>query len=61
MWQRINPEEYILAVLSTQERLDAAFRIAREAFKGTSLTLEDIEGAVRKVRRRPYTGKRVKT
>ena len=34
---RIDPEEYILAVLSPQERLGATLRIAREAFEGTSL------------------------
>ena len=51
---KISPEEYLLAPLSPQERLDATFRIAREAFKNKSLTLEDIEVAVKKVRRRLY-------
>jgi len=59
--QQINPEEYILAVLSPQERLDAALRVAREAFRGTTLTLDDVEGAVRKVRRKQYAKKQVKT
>jgi len=59
--QRINPEEYILAALSPQDRLDAALRAAREAFRGTTLTLEDIESAVRKVRRRQYAKKQAKT
>ena len=29
----INPEDYILSVLSPEDRLDAALKIAREAFK----------------------------
>jgi len=28
----IDPEDYILSVLSTEDRLDAALKIAREAF-----------------------------
>jgi GH35 family endo-1,4-beta-xylanase len=59
--RQINPEEYLLAVFSPEERLEAAFRIAREAFKETSLTLADVETAVRKVRRRAYIAKREKT
>jgi hypothetical protein len=35
--QRLNPEEYVLAILSPQEKLEAALQLAREAFKGTSL------------------------
>ena len=59
--RQISPEEYILAVLSPEERLEAAFRIAREAFKETSLTLGDVETAVRKVRRKAYVAKQEKT
>ena len=29
---RVRPDEYILAALSPEERLDAALRVAREAF-----------------------------
>lgn len=58
--QRVDPEEYVLAILSPQERLDAALQIAREAFKGTSLTLGDVEAAVRKVRRRLYAQRQKK-
>lgn len=58
--QQINPEEYILAVLSPEDRVEAAFRIAREAFKNTSLTLDDVEAAVRKVRRRRYAQRQKK-
>ena len=58
--QRVSPEEYILAVLSPQERLEAALRIAREAFQGTTLTSVDVEAAVRKVRRKLYAERQKK-
>ena len=58
--QQVNPEEYVLAILSPQERLEAALQIAHEAFKGTSLTLVDVEAAVRKVRRRLYAKRQKK-
>jgi hypothetical protein len=54
----ISPEDYILSVLSPEDRLDAAFKIAREAFKGTKLTMRDIESAVKLVRRKAYGKKR---
>lgn len=50
----INPEDYILSVLSPEDRLDAAFKIAREAFKNSKLTLTDIDNAVMAVRRKAY-------
>jgi hypothetical protein len=50
--KKIDPEEYILAVLPPKERLDAALKIAREVFKSRSLTLRDVESAVKLVRRR---------
>lgn len=50
----VKPDEYILAVLSPEERLDAALRVAREAFRGATLTVEDVEAAVRRVRRGRY-------
>ena len=56
--REIEPSEYILSVLSPQERLEVTFRIAQEAFKGTPLRLEDIEGAVRRVRRKIYGAKK---
>src|SRR3989442_15531780 len=46
--RRVKPDEYILAVLSPEERLDAALRVAREAFRGTTLTVGDVEAAVRR-------------
>ncbi len=54
----LNPEDYILSVLSPEDRLDAAFRIAREAFKERKLTLRDIDNAVKLVRRKAYGKKR---
>ena len=54
----INPEDYILSVLSPEDRLDAAFKVAREAFKGTKLTVRDIDNAVISVRRKAYGKKR---
>jgi hypothetical protein len=59
--EKISPEEYILAALSPEERLEAAFRIAREAFRGTMLKLADVEAAVSKVRRKHYAARGKKT
>ena len=56
--KKINPEDYILSVLSPEERLDAAFKVAKEAFKGTKLTLKDVDNAIKKVRRRTYEKKK---
>ena len=50
----INPEDYILSVLSPEDRLDAAFKVAKEAFKNSKLTMADIDNAVRTVRRKTY-------
>ncbi len=50
--ERIDPEEFILSALTPQERLEAALKVAREAFRDTTLTPEDIEAAIQKVRRR---------
>lgn len=52
--RRVKPDEYILAVLSPEQRLDAALRVAREAVRGTTLTVGDVQAAVRRVRRRRY-------
>jgi hypothetical protein len=51
---KINPEDYILSVLSPEERLEAAFRIAKESFRKTTLRVEDVEKAVKKIRRKAY-------
>jgi hypothetical protein len=54
----IDPADYILSALSPEDRLDAAFKIAREAFKVTKLTMRDIDRAVESVRRKAYEGKK---
>jgi hypothetical protein len=56
----IDPEDYILSVLSPEDRLDAALKIAREAFKGTKLTGGDIDNTVKSIRRKAY-GKKSRT
>ena len=56
--KKIDPEEFILAVLPPKERLDAALKIAGEVFKKKSLTLRDVEAAVKSVRRKAYAKKK---
>jgi hypothetical protein len=56
--KKINPEDYILSVLSPEDRLDAALTVAREAFKKTQLTMSDIDNAVKLVRRKAYGKKK---
>ncbi len=55
--EKINPEDYILSVLSPEDRLDAAFKVAHEAFKKTRLTIKDVEQSVQSIRSKIY-GKR---
>lgn len=55
---KITPEDYILSVLTPEERLDAAFRVAEAAFNGTSLTMKDVENAVKTIRRKAYATKK---
>ena len=54
----INPEDFILSALSPDDRLDAAFKLAREAFKNTKLTIRDVNKAVESVRRKAYAKKK---
>ncbi len=56
--KKVNPEDYILSVLPPEDRLDAAFKVAREAFKKTKLTVKDIDNAVGSVRRKAYAKKK---
>ncbi len=56
--RRIEPSEYILSVLSPQERLEVTLKIAQETFKGSPLRLEDIEAAAKRVRRKIYGTKK---
>lgn len=55
--KKIDPGDYILAALSPKDRLDAAFKIAGEAFKKTPLTIKDVDKAVKAVRRKAYEKK----
>lgn len=56
--EKINPEDYILSVLSPEDRVDAAFEVAREAFKKTKLTMKDVEQSIRAIRRKAYEKKK---
>jgi len=58
MIRESNPEDYILSVLSPEERLNAAFKVAKEAFKTTKLTMKDVDNAVKAVRRKAYGKKK---
>jgi hypothetical protein len=50
----IEPAEYILSILPPQDRLEIIFKIAQEVFKQTKLRVEDIDSAVKKIRRERY-------
>ncbi|MGH7818710.1 MAG: hypothetical protein ACREQ9_02965 [Candidatus Binatia bacterium] len=50
----------IRSVLSPKERFEAGMRVAGEAFQNTTPTIEDIEAAVRKVRRKHYAARQKK-
>ena len=52
--KKIDPEDYILSVLSPEDRLDAAFRVAGEAFKKTRLTMKDVDNDIKAVRKKVY-------
>jgi len=56
--KKVNPEDYILSVLSPEDKLDAAFKIAGEAFKKSKLTVKDIEDAVKTIRRKAHEEKK---
>ena len=56
--QKVNPEDFILSAISPEDRLDAAFEVAREAFRNTRLTMKDIDNAVKSVRRKAYEKKK---
>lgn len=56
--KKVSPEDYILSVLSPEDRLDAAFKISKEAFKRSKLTMKDIEDSVQKIRRKIYGKKK---
>lgn len=50
--KKVNPEDFILSALSPEDRLNAAFDVAREAFKKSKLSMKDIDNAVKSVRRK---------
>jgi hypothetical protein len=50
----IDPAEYILSILPPQDRLEIIFKIAQEVFKQTKLRVEDIDAAIKKIRRERY-------
>lgn len=56
--KKIDPEDFILSALSPEDRLDAAFKVAGEAFKKNMLTMKDIENVVKTVRRNAYERKK---
>jgi hypothetical protein len=47
---KISPDEFIVSVLSREERLNAALNVVRQAFKRTTLKVADVERAVRRIR-----------
>lgn len=55
---KITPEDYILSVLTPEERLAAAFRVAEAAFKGINLTMKDVENADKTIRRKANATKK---
>lgn len=56
--RKIDPEDFILSALPPEDRLDAAFKVACEAFKKTRLTMKDVENAVKTVRRKVHEKKK---
>ncbi len=52
--KEIQPDDFILSALKPRERLDAALKIAAEAFKSKTLTQDAIEKAVKTVRRKTH-------
>jgi GH35 family endo-1,4-beta-xylanase len=56
--QKISPEDYILSVLSPEDRIDAAFMVAREAFKKRQLTMNDVKQSISLIRGKIYGKKK---
>ena len=51
---KIKPEEFILSALSKNERINAALTVAGEAFKHTDLSMDDIDNAVKAIRKKEF-------
>ena len=45
-----NPDDFILSALSYENRLNATFDVAREAFMKSKLSMKDLDNAVKSVR-----------
>ncbi len=56
--KKIQPDEFILSALKPEERLNAALKIAAEAFKNKTLTEKDVLEAVRIVRKKAFAKKK---
>jgi len=56
--KRIAPDDFILSILSPKDRLEAAFKIAGEAFRKKTLTAGDVEKAIEIVRSKGYAKKK---
>ncbi len=56
--KKIRPDDYILSVIKPAERLEAALKIAAEAFKNSELSEEDITKAVKSIRKKIYDRKK---
>jgi hypothetical protein len=56
--EKIDPGDYILAVLPPKDRFDAALKVASQAFRKSTLTVNDVENAMKTVRRKAYGKKR---
>jgi len=56
--KKVNTEDFILSALSPEDRFNAAFDVAREAFRKGRLSMKDIDYAVKSVRRKAYEKKK---
>ena len=56
--KKVNPEDFILSVLTPEDRLNAAFDVAREAFRKKKVTMKDIDSAVKSVRSKAHEKKK---
>lgn len=56
--KKIDPEDFILSALSPEDRLNAAFDIAKGVFSKSKLSVKDIETAVKSLRRKVYEKKK---
>ncbi len=54
----IRPDDFILSALEPSERLDAALKVAAEAFKNKVLTEKDVTEAVKSMRKKAYEKKK---